>query len=445
MTRPFLSRRTPRTTHPNHRSLPLRALRPLRLGVLSGLGVLAVVSLCLLSSCRPWLSNVNSTILTDPALATGYAALNSNPAALALPGNPVVSLRLLATDAGIGLSSLNLDDMRRHFLRSGLLTPEDKDALLAAIGPDPLVLRAGAHVQGAHGQVGQTAWGADCDGRFSAALPPALFDLALNGNKLDHHYSMDGFGYGDVIFLRAGVSQAFRIRPGLGVGVGLNWLHGFHYSALDSSFGELLTTRYAATGISRQFKSEAHGGDGFSLTLGAAYELWDVLRIGVCARDIMSGIWWSRSPGTRIQTLSLDSLNVSRFLSHPRLNYFAVTHDTFIGGSGFWSPVPGVFALAVGWTPLPTLRVALVTNLPISRSPFYDNPTLVGIEAQIHLLQTLGLGVSVAGSSASGIVEEVLIGAHVLGVEAELGANAGGPTPIALRSVALHFGIGLQF
>ncbi len=412
-----------------------------------------------------WLAGIGSGTATDPVLPAGYEAVSQNPAALALPGQPVATLEYLRARLRLTSNSITLGDCRDYLFRPSFLEDVDKQRLLDHVGPGPLRLGLDADLQLLHGQYRSFGVAADYQLLANVSLPRDVCELALRGNELNRVYKLDGLGSDTMTFLRVTVAHGMFVCPHTGVpwldtiraGVGLSWLHGLRYSAVTASTGELLTTPYTVTGFVHQVKSQADGGDGFGLTVGGSLPLGDRLHLDLVLRDPIGIIFWNRNPRAREISYDLESLDVAAFIREPFLDSFLMRTNVSRPGATISTRLPGVLAFGVGYQPSEVLAVGATVNLPVTSSPAGSipgsAPPFVGLQVKLVPIQSAGVGISAgwggqqgpAGRSDGALWMQLLLGIRAHGLLFSAGAEVTGCSYEDVKTAAFQLGLGYEF
>jgi hypothetical protein len=406
---------------------------------------------------------LNSSELINPALATGYEAVEQNPAQLGLPGTARASVRFVNFAMQAANNAIELGDYGRYIIRPTWLTQSDKDQLLSRLGTAPLLLRINSDLRLAYGQFYFLGAGASYSARTAESYPKELFDIVLNGNEPNRRYDLSGWGANTLSFCRVSLAGGWAVNRMIRTGVGLSWLKGTRYSLTTISTGDLLTTPYAITGFSHQTRLEADGGDGFGLTLGSSLRMSDHWRAGLTLRDLIAGIWWHRNPGTRDVDLVLDSLDATRFARQPSLDSFVTRSNVLTLGGTFFASQPGVLALGLGyqtgagWTAGPDenrpggqdergVKVGIAINLPLQSSIFVTAPPLAGISFEWRPTGGFGTGLSLGWRPGQGWIGNLAFAAFTeSGFEFKIGGEMQGRNLPAVRSAQLDVGMSYIF
>ena len=115
------------------------------------------------------------------ALARGFTAIASNPAGLAMPGNPGFSLALLPVQARVGLNAIRLDEI--DALSGQTIPVSTKDTWLQSVTAEGgLTARAGAAATAFALSAGPVGLQISSVGEMDASLGPDAFELVMFGN-----------------------------------------------------------------------------------------------------------------------------------------------------------------------------------------------------------------------------------------------------------------------
>lgn len=391
-----------------------------------------------------WLSGMSSGTMTDPVLVRGFAAVEQNPAALALPGSPKATLEYFSFQVRPRMSVFNVGDYGRYFRNPVFLGGPEKQTILDRIGNGPVRLDLGTGFRALRGTFRSFGVGVNYESHVFFSVPRDAFDLALNGNEMDRTYVLDGLGADTLSYLRVSAGAGFPVCDWATAGVTGSWLSGTRYAHTVSSTGELLTTPTEVTGFIHQLRSQAAGGDGFGVTLGAAAHFgpW---RFGVSARDMLAGIWWHRNPGTREMTMELDSLSFTRYYEQPEFDSLLVRDDQFRSGPTVWTRVPGVLAFGAGFAPFEVLRTGLMVNIPLGSSPFVPEPLLAAARLELRPLRAIGIGFLAGWHRRNSWVGRVSVGSQLRGLEMTAAAEMQGPSLSGVSDLSFEIGLGYEF
>ncbi|TKJ41870.1 hypothetical protein CEE37_04690 [candidate division LCP-89 bacterium B3_LCP] len=290
-------------------------------------------------------------------MASGAEAGNWNPANLAMPGGPSISIDLLNIGLSVGNNSLNINLYNDYFSKdyfdaNGSWDLAAKQEIVDHINSSGLEGYTQIQVTPVAVSFNEFAVAVNVFGYMTATLPQDLLTVPLMGLNADPVYldDMDGeaIGGGEIVASYARkIDTKWQWMEHLAVGGSIKYLIGEFYAVVDQASGTLLssTDSIAINGSYRAmmvnpFDDKGEVGHGLGLDLGAAAKINEKLNVGFSLHNIFGSIkfkgyeeyWGSfafNQPGINIDELDnfgdyLDSTAVdtdTSFTSSEELTY----------------------------------------------------------------------------------------------------------------------------
>jgi len=388
-----------------------------------------------------WLSGLGGQTMVDPVFCAGCEAVTQNPGVLAIPVGPPASFNWIAARLRLESNSFTFGDYNRYFARPTFITAADETAILGRLAAGPLEFGVRSDVEILHAHWRWFGAGISYDWQVDQSIPPEFFRLVLEGNELNRRYDLSGFSTDSLALIRIGGAGGVPVGELVGLGIGVSWLHGFNYVHTTTSSGELLTTPYAVTGYMAQTRTQADAGDGFAATLGALVRPASWLRLGLTLRDLPAAVHWNHNTGVRRFRIELDSLDAARYRLKPKLDSFIERTNSFEPGPDFWTTLPGIAAIGVGYEPNAVVRFGAVANLRLWADPFVPEPPLAALRVDLHPVRPFQLSIMPGWHRDKGPGGHLGLGFHYHGVVLCLDAEAWGlpETSEALFRLRLGF------
>lgn len=225
------------------------------------------------------------------ASARGLAAVQYNPANLALCGGTDIGLASAA--AVVGNNSLSLD--RYNEITGSYLDNADKDRLLADIPTGGFSLNADARVSLAGVRSGDFAFSVGARGHGRGNLDHDFFDLLLYGNPADQTVDFSNTRGGGYAVGTATVSWGTALHRGerdlVAAGINVHYLHGIYELHIVGAGGTLDTRVSGLDGSAYVDAVSAEGGKGYGVDLGLAWQrgTWT---LGMAVENAAGSIAW---------------------------------------------------------------------------------------------------------------------------------------------------------
>jgi len=247
--------------------------------------------------------------------ARGHEAPTWNPAILALPGRPKVSIGLPQSMVEMGSNAYGLGEVLRY--ANVRLSEADKAVLLARIDTT-LRVRMVAELNPVGISIGRFALNLASSGEAEVSLGKDAVDLALHGNAArsgpGEFFTAEHSGASGWAVTTLSASTAFPIEVALGhlaLGVTVKRVWGRALARADelssrfavsptfeaSGAGHAMYTTFPAgyqlRGMGLVFSADAPG-NGFGVDLGGALQLHSGLTVGVVLVNALGDIAWRR-------------------------------------------------------------------------------------------------------------------------------------------------------
>jgi len=223
-------------------------------------------------------------------IARGQEALWTNPANLALSGNPTWSLTL----GHVAVGGTAVGPELRDIVEVMLLDDRDvnrRQELLSAVPSEGMALTWGANVPLASLQIGRFAIGLSANGTASQNLDRDVVDLLMSGYEEGREdYVSHNTGGSHAAYLALSTAYARTIGQ-FAVGVTGRYLRGYgqsQYRFTDARY-ETGASHQMEVGIREMSADRARG---FSLDLGAAMEPLPNLTVGAVLENAVGSLAW---------------------------------------------------------------------------------------------------------------------------------------------------------
>ncbi len=228
------------------------------------------------------------------ASARGLAAVQYNPANLAL--SPGQSLGLASAAVSAGNNSLGLD--RYNELNGSYLDAADKDLLLADIPAEGFALDAKIRVSALGYQSGRFAFSLGARGQGRGNLDRDYFSLVLYGNPLNETVDFSNTWGGGYAVGTATISYGQVIHQGdrgtLAMGLNGNFLQGLYEIHIQRAGGTLTTSAANIGGSAYVDALSAEGGQGYGFDWGLTWQT-DNWQWAAMIENAASQINWDRN------------------------------------------------------------------------------------------------------------------------------------------------------
>jgi len=231
------------------------------------------------------------------AVARGVAAPIWNPANLALPDRPSVSVQLVG--AGFRAGNLTLSKSMYDEYNGKYLSSTDVDNILSQIPNDGFKLIADSDVQVLGFSVGSFALTFSGSAASNLSVSKDYLRILLEGIYIDENYNI-GDNLGEAIgYSSISASYAFPIYlPVLNqiyFGTNVNYLIGLGYAEVLESYGQLHHGGWEVNGEGRVRARYAQGGAGFAFDFGIA-TIKNGWNIGIMFKNAISKMNWTTKP-----------------------------------------------------------------------------------------------------------------------------------------------------
>jgi hypothetical protein len=230
------------------------------------------------------------------------------------------------------------------------LNDEEKDEFLSKIpqsGYD-FSLRSAAEVLRV--EKGHYAFSVGIRGGVKGHIPKDLLDLVLRGNDLEREYSLSGLRasgtYGVDVGVTRGFSFDFLGKP-LCSFVKIKGFYGLSYFDLVSTSGTLLTDYSGLETSFEVLKRESRGGWALDFDLGLKVEFNNSISASFVARDVGSGIYWSKNSNIESIIVSAEGLELSSLLKEDSDSLIEYVEDT--KNECFRTDIPTSLNLGLTW------------------------------------------------------------------------------------------------
>jgi len=231
------------------------------------------------------------------AVARGVAAPIWNPANLALPDRPPVSIQLVGAGCRVGNVTFSKSTYDRY--NGKYLTTSDVNDILAKVPDDGFKLYVDTDVQAIGLTIGPFALTVSGVANSNLSLSKDYLRILLEGIYAGRTYHIgnnygSAFGYSSVT-----ASYAFPISvpvmEKLYIGTNVSYLLGLGYAEIVDSYGQFYHGGYEVNGEGRLRARYAQGGAGFAADFGLAtqYHGW---QFGVMLKNAVARINWKSKP-----------------------------------------------------------------------------------------------------------------------------------------------------
>jgi hypothetical protein len=238
------------------------------------------------------------------ALARGYEAADWNPANLALPDNPTVSVGLARLHFAGTIFGPNARDVIDILNKGSDLTDADRAEFLATVPESGFEVRADGQIPWAAVSIGPLALSVTTVGHVAASVGKELIDMALYARQygdLDddrlEEYRVGNTSFRDVVYTKFAASYGMELNPWLPalpfpVTIGVT---GRYVRGHDLQRGRLFEPRVSLTGDEIYITGasiQSPGGSGYSLDLGVAARPLPSLTVGLAVENILQKMDW---------------------------------------------------------------------------------------------------------------------------------------------------------
>ncbi len=231
------------------------------------------------------------------AIARGVAAPIWNPANLAMPDRPPVSIQLVG--AGFHVGNVTFSKSMYDRYNGKYLTSSDVNEILAKVPDDGFKLYVDTDVQAIGVTIGSFALTVTGMANSNLSLSKDYLRILLEGIYAGRTYNIGNnyggaFGYSSVT-----ASYAFPIAvpvvEKLYVGANVSYLRGLGYAEVVESHGQIYHGGYEINGEGRVRARYAQGGAGFATDFGLAaqYQDW---QFGLMLKNAAARINWKSKP-----------------------------------------------------------------------------------------------------------------------------------------------------
>jgi len=242
------------------------------------------------------------------ALARGSEATDWNPANLALPDNPTMSVALARLNLVGTIFGPDARDVVDILNKGSDLTDADRATFLATVPESGLEVRADGQVPWAALSIGPFAISVTTVGHVAASVGKSLIDMALyarqygelDDDRLDE-YRVGNTAFRDVVYTKFAASYAIELNPWLPVlpfpttlGVTGRYVRGH-----DLQRGRLFEPRVdiiASDIYITALAIQSPGGSGYGLDLGVAARPLPSLTVGLAVENVLQKMEWDADP-----------------------------------------------------------------------------------------------------------------------------------------------------
>jgi len=280
------------------------------------------------------------------ALATGVDAVAWNPANLILPRTNLFELNLVAFNLNIANSGFSPSDYDRYFTEEGhhgLWYESDLNAMMDLIG-DELKIYGDINTNVIGLAFQNYALAIQGIGNLYMTIPRTPFELFFYGHPdkdvVQQFNDVKGNGYGalKVSFAAAYPVKIDKLFNTFGVGMNLNYYHGFQYIEITKGTGYFNTATDEIKAKVDFEGKKAEGGTGFGIDIGAAGVVDKNWTLSLALQNIYGSINWSENPELLLKSVRIDSGD----LSHPD-KIETVENDTTYKIDAFSKNLPVLF------------------------------------------------------------------------------------------------------
>ena len=317
--------------------------------VLSCFALLVGVSLMISPMVQAGQSSARSVAMGGAftSLATGFDAARYNPANLGLLDYQKTALEFVGVGANIVNNSFSLDDYNRY--TGAVLTDADKADILGKIPDEGLAIAVDIEAAALSFSMGRFAFHTSVIGQADVNLNKDLLDLILNGNSFGDTVTITGSHSDAVAYVQSGISYGIPLYTvgtrQLSGGMTFKYLRGIAVEQIVELQGMLSTELTGFGGNGEMIARTASGGSGYSLDLGAAFQLSESYTVGARVRNIASSISWSNNTEEHGYNFNFDTVTVDNMSAD-----YIVSDDYTLPIESFSTSLPAVMNVGVANT-----------------------------------------------------------------------------------------------
>lgn len=280
-------------------------------------------------------------------VARGVAAPFWNPANLALPDRPPVTVQLVG--AGFRVGSLSLSKSMYEEYNGKYLTSSDIEAILSEIPDDGFKLIVDSDVQALGFTIGSFAMTFSANVSSNLSLSKDYFKIILEGLNAGTNYDIGNNSGEGIAYSSITASYAFPVTLPLlkksYLGINLNYLLGFGYGEILESYGHLNHKRWGIEGNGHIRARYAQGGAGFGFDVGIATIKKD-WHFGLLLKNIGSKInWTKKAEEFEANFFTLHGITLENASDQDSLDLFLIDEDETRKLDSFSSSLPREFRL----------------------------------------------------------------------------------------------------
>ncbi len=322
----------------------------------SGLLKISTISLALIlmvnspSLAASGLSNARATAMAGAqiSLAKGYYSPSFNPANLGISDFQMRGMQVFGAGVSFNNNSLSLDDYNRY--TGAHLSEADKQDLLSKIPTEGLKVSADGEVSALGFGAGNIAISLSAVGAAEINMNRSVIELLLNGNTYGESVDMEGI-YGDGYGLASlNLSYGHRLYKDfdrqLAVGATVRLLKGLVYEEIIEANGEAVTLATGFDGAGNIVTRTASGGTGFSVDLGATFQLNKNYTVGAAVYNFASAIRWNKETEEHHYQFAFDTLTAVNMDNDSLIT----TVDTVIAVNPFTTDLPSSIRVGLAKT-----------------------------------------------------------------------------------------------
>jgi len=302
----------------------------------------------------------------------GVNVMGWNPANLGYVNNPRFSFRFgilpLIPFPSIQMvnSSVSLGWFNRYFTNGGILTNEDKRAILGVFPKTGWDFSPQFNVQLLGMSFRHRVVTLEANAQGNVVLPTSLLSLGLYGNEFSAPISLNDLNTEAQVVAALSYGQGRQIYiPYLSdvaeetyIGGGVKALIGLGYAGTESATGSITTypERVVADGNAKA--RYALGGYGFALDAGLSAKFNDRIQAGLALNNLLGTIQWSKRNSMVYKyriSLDTDTLDLFSDESDSLLDK-AVKIDTSYKGETFRTPYPAYLVAGVQYELSPSVQ-----------------------------------------------------------------------------------------
>lgn len=305
---------------------------------------------------------------------------NLNPAPIYFNSVRTNQLRLFLTGLGFDNNFLDIADYERHFYTDPNWDILQKNEILSLIPVTGVKFSTDLLITPLQFYSRYFNIGLSAQHYANINLAKDLFDLALFGNQINHHYNFSSSHINNLNYLDASLGITYpisRLLPvrlplvrQLNIGARLHYQKGLFITQTDSANGYLYTTPFALVGYADLFQSMAQNSNCYAFDFGLSALLPFNIIISLAYLNVNTGFTWQKDLEQLQYRINIDSFSLARYLDFKSIDSFYFIADSSSPIQPFTTKLPEQFLISSKYQPIPLLELSVYYHKYQTESSF---------------------------------------------------------------------------